>query len=643
MRLDERPLVGNARARAVHGRSSGGDVVVLGGAAATDLLESLEPFALARAVGRGEARSVPEALLGAADTASTAADRPLVLVSHDLRISPVALLDVLDAPRDVTSAAVVAGPLTDLRGEGADEVPGGFAPVRVDAVSRRIVSVGTVRHVVSDPTAHAAGILRVAAADRVHVAEVLRASGTSESAGEPGMQAFDLALLAVVRDAVVPVAAVPLAHATVERGHEQHAGAPGSPWQQRLRAASRGNDGVFSTHAIRPLSRRLTAYGLGRGWTPNVVTFVSLLLGLAACALTAVDTRWTWVLAAVLLQASLVVDCVDGEIARFTRRYSPLGGWLDAVSDRVKEFTMVAAVAWVAARRGDDLWWLAIAVLALLAVRHAEDFAYAMRHRALSARPVTSRPLDVPGDGGPHGARTDLPAAPTGRVRVVRDVKQVLHLPIAERYLVMSVGLLVFSPVFLLWALGIASAIAFAWTQLGRLGKALTGRDGFRADHADPTLPHLVDLAVVPRPTGRGRLAWQVPGVLLTLEAAALLLAAGGDPAAGAAAYAWLAAVCWHVYDNVYRLRETGRGTPHALVRATLGVEGRIVVLALIGGFTDRPAVPLLVGAVVLFLLYAGESARSWSAVIGSARSEASADAATGAVTERAAGQDGSS
>ncbi|MFC7594708.1 DUF5941 domain-containing protein [Terrabacter sp. GCM10028922] len=642
MRLDERPLVGDARARALHGGSAGGDLVVLGGHPATDLLESLEPFGLRRANDAGETPDVPSALLAAADTAGAPnASGPLVLVSHDVRISPVALLDVLDAPRDLTHAAVVDGRVRDLRGDEAEPAEGGLAPVRVDGAPRRVASVGTVRHVVSSPTAYAVGVLRVAGRDRAHVAGLLRAAAASESAREPGMQAFDLALLAIVRDATVRVSAVSLPHVTVERGHEQRPGATGSGWQQRLRAASRGNDGVFSTHAIRPLSRRLTAYGLGRGWSPNAVTFVSLLLGLAACGLAAVDARWTWVLAAVLLQASLVVDCVDGEIARFTRRYSALGGWLDAVSDRVKEFTMVAAVAWVSVRRGGDLWWLAIVVLALLAVRHAEDFAYAMRQHAGAKRPLTALPLDVPGDGGPSGARTTVPVAPAARARLVRDVKQVLHLPIAERYLVMSVGLLTFSPAFLLWALGVASAIALAWTQVGRLAKAVASRDGFRADRPDPTLEHLVDLAVVPRPTGRGRLAWQVPGVLIAVEAAALLLAAGGDPAAGAAAFAWLAAVCWHVYDNVYRLRETGRGAPLRLVRATLGVEGRVVLLAVIGGFTDRPAVPLLVGAVLLLIVYAAESARAWRAVLRPGPSVRRAG--TDAVTDDPTRQDGPS
>ncbi|GGN03996.1 hypothetical protein GCM10009721_34240 [Terrabacter tumescens] len=587
-------------------------MVVLGGVAGKDLLESLEPFALVVVHGAPSQATVSAQLVAAADVAAGSTDRPLVLVSHDLRISPVGLLDILDSPHDATSAAVVDGPFSRARHATSSGPAGGFTPVRVDDMSRRLVSTGSAHHVVSGPTTYAAGLLRVAAADRPRVARALRAAAASESARLSGMQTIDLALLAVVRDAVVPVVAVPLTHLTVARGTAQRPGAPGSAWQQRLRAASRGNDGVFSTHAIRPLSRRLTAYGLMHGWSPNVVTGVSLLLGLAACALVTVDTRWTWVAAALVLQMSLVVDCVDGEIARFTRRKSAVGGWLDAVSDRVKEFTMLAAVAWVSLRRGNDVWWLAIIVLALLAIRHAEDFAYTTRRRASAMDAPRQVPLDEPLDGGPPAASTVVPGPSSRRTRLVRDVKQVLHFPIAERYLVMSLALVAFSPELLLWALALASALALAWTQAGRLARALSGRDGFHAGRPDATLEHLVDLSVLPRPSGRRRLSWQVPGILIGLEAASLLLAAGSDPAAGAAAYAWLAAVCWHVYDNVYRLRETGHGTPRPVVRATLGVEGRIVVLALVGGFSDAPALPLLVGAVLVLAVHATDSLRAW-------------------------------
>ncbi|WP_404392505.1 CDP-alcohol phosphatidyltransferase family protein [Humibacillus xanthopallidus] len=558
-----------------------------------------------------------EVLAGAASIAASDLDSPLIVVAADLSLSPVALLDVLDAA-DATCAAVVEGGAVADRADAP-------AAVRVSEAGRLVVSVGAAGRLVTRPTGYAVGVLRVRASDRAALGEALAAATAASPATFCDADPFGVILLAAVR-AGLPVRAVTLAHQSLRRGGWQLAGAPGSPWQQRLRSASRGNDGVFSTLAIRPLSRRLTAYGLARDWSPNVVTAVSLALGLAACAAVATGLWWAWLLGAVLLQASLVVDCVDGEIARFTRRSNPLGGWLDAVSDRVKEFTMVAALAWVAARQGSDLWWLAVLVLTVLAVRHVEDHAYATRRRAqlVAAPGWPEHPMTGGlddgwlgdgrrGDGGPEGVPTAMPQPPGARARRLRAAKQVLHLPIAERYLIMSLGLLTMSPAVVLWALGIASVIAFTWTQTGRLLRALGGRDGFRADRPDRQLADLCDLAVLPRPSGPGRLAWQLPGLLLVLEAAALLLAAGADTTARAAAYAWLAVVCWHVYDNVYRLRETGRGSASWLRRAT-GLEVRVVVLALIGGGLSSPAPALLVGAGVLAVLYAAESVIGWRA-----------------------------
>jgi hypothetical protein len=251
-------------------------------------------------------------------------------------------------------------------------------------------------------------------------------------------------------------------------------------------------------------------------------------------------------------------------------------------------------------------------------MRHVEDHAYAMRRRAqlLGAPGWPEHPavdLDDVGDGGPDGAPTDVPPPPGARARRVRAAKQVLHLPIAERYLIMSLGLLTMNPAVVLWTLGIASVVAFTWTQTGRLLRAATRRDHFRPDRPDRHLADLCDLAVLPRPSGRARLAWQLPALMLAVETAALLLAAGADGTARAAAYAWLAAVCWHVYDNVYRLRETGHGAA-AWLRRVSGVEVRVVVLALIGGWATEPGPALLAGAGALAVLYTAESAVGWRA-----------------------------
>ena len=59
----------------------------------------------------------------------------------------------------------------------------------------------------------------------------------------------------------------------------------------------------------------------GRGWHPGVV-------GLAAALCFATGSWWGLLAGALLMQASLIIDCVDGEVARFTRTFSSLGAWL---------------------------------------------------------------------------------------------------------------------------------------------------------------------------------------------------------------------------------------------------------------------------------------------------------------------------
>ena len=43
-----------------------------------------------------------------------------------------------------------------------------------------------------------------------------------------------------------------------------------------------------------------------------------------------------YVAGAVLLQAAFTLDCVDGQLARYTRTFSKLGAWLDSIFDRAR-------------------------------------------------------------------------------------------------------------------------------------------------------------------------------------------------------------------------------------------------------------------------------------------------------------------
>jgi hypothetical protein len=679
VRLDEQPYVGNAAARAVHGHSAGGDLVLLGDVASDDLHESLAPFGL-RTAGPFGHSSAADWLSALASVADQPGHGPLFLVAADLTVSPVALLDLLDRPGDPTATVTVEA--ADVAGSET-----GPSRVRVQGEQRLVHSVGTSRHTVTDPTALAAGVLRLKGADRALAAQLWRAASGTASATDAAVAPFDLALLVLVRGGV-RVGVAPLGPFRFSRGGLHSDGVAGSAWQQRLRGASRGGDGFFSTHVIRPLSRRLTGFGLAHSWSPNVVTITSLGLGLVGAGLAAVDNRWTWVAAAVLLQVAIVVDCVDGEVARFTRRFSALGAWLDAVGDRVKEYALLAAVAWVAVRRGEDAWWLATLAMVLVTTRHLEDYAHHRRSVQSVAHLVPDAlPVDTVRDLGPDEARTHLPAPPSRREAAVFWTKKVLHMPIAERYLLLSLSLLTFNAQAVLWTLVVAVVVALVWTSGGRTVKAVLGRDRYRPgpDAASGHwghLDHQLDLGPLARGAGRvarlpevtaflgcalvagagalaatdvggwivvgmallgvlvtgaasrpplvHRLSWQLPAALWVAEAALLVGVAWNLPEGRRwVVFAYLAAVAWHRYDVVYRLRDTGAPSRPWVTLGTLGTDGRLVALALLWALGGPVGSVLPWAALALFVVYAVESALGWR---GWARGQRAAQPSSGEV-----------
>jgi phosphatidylglycerophosphate synthase len=651
--------VGNAAARVVHGWTRGAHVVVLGeptgrvvqALADLDLVPTSTP----------EGGPVAAQLAALAGVLPGAVDRPVVLVAGDLDIESPALLDLLDRP-GVRTAALVADPLA------LGSVDDAVTMARVGRDGRLLESVGTAAHRVGAPTHVLPGVVRIDGADREVAARLVR-DALAHVEPEWGDDTLGIVTLALARGGL-PVQASALGPFRWHRRGSLAAGAEGDAWRQRLRGASRGGDGFFSTYAVRPLSRRLTGVGLARGWSPNVVTVVSLLAGVAAAGLVATGWWWAWVVAAVVLLLALVVDCVDGEIARFTRRFSPLGAFLDAVGDRVKEYAVLAAVAAVAVREGSPGWPVALAAMAVVTVRHLEDYAY--EHRLGHGR--RSRPdllpIGVPDDSRSGSGRTTLPAAPTRRQQVVHWTKKVVHMPIAERYLLIALTLLTRRPMLVLWALVVAVAVAVLWTQGGRVVAVLVRRDhGWGVvprpatrDHLDEQLdlgplataagavvrtPFAVGLlgavlliVAVPwllwverpwaalavaavtavlvgtgwRPPVHHPLGWQAPAALWVAEVLVAGVLVHQQVGAGSAAgFAYLAAVAYHRYDVVYRLRDTGVAPPRWVVLGTLGTEGRVLVLVLLAAVAPGAVVPFLwVASVVLAVVFLAESVHGW-------------------------------
>ncbi|WP_258050231.1 DUF5941 domain-containing protein [Streptomyces finlayi] len=547
----------------------------------------------------------------------------------------VALVD----PRFVGHVHALRLGLTDPRFAAAT-VPGALTaqpearPALVRALNRTVAAVGAgspVGPVPADPEAE----------DRTvpgRLAVALETEGTPVQRPELGSLT-----------AAVPTG--PEARATAQR-----AVAAVDDEAVRLRNAVKAHDGFVTTFFISPYSRYIARWCARRGFTPNQVTTASLITALIAAGSAATGTRGGYVAAGVLLLLSFVLDCTDGQLARYSLQYSTMGAWLDATFDRAKEYAYYAGLALGAARGGDDVWVLALGAMVLQACRHIVDFSFnEANHDAVSNTSPTAALSD----------RLDS-------VGWTVWLRRMIVLPIGERWAMIAVLTAVTSPRIVFYALLVGCSLAACYTTAGRLLRSLT-RKAHRTDRAARALADLADsgplaravAAVIPRPPGgftaplvaltgaaaviaaalflpygswlsvaaaalyavlsgiavsrplKGALDWLVPPVFRAAEyVTVLVLAARSDvPHAVPAAFGLVSAVAYHHYDTVYRIRGGTGAPPQWLVRTIGGHEGRTVVVAVFAavlthtsGFTT--ALTALAVAVALVVLV--ESIRFW-------------------------------
>ncbi len=426
----------------------------------------------------------------------------------------------------------------------------------------------------------------------------------------------------------------------------------------RLRTAVKSRDGFFTTYCISPYSRHLARWCARRGLTPNQVTTASLLTALIAAGCAATGTRAGFVAAGLLLLFSFVLDCTDGQLARYSLQYSTLGAWLDATFDRAKEYAYYAGLALGAARGGDEVWALALGAMVLQTCRHVVDFSFNEANVDSTAATENTSPTAALSD------RLDS-------VGWTVWLRRVIVLPIGERWAMIAVLTAVTTPRITFYALLVGCAVAATYTTAGRVLRSLT-RKAQRTDRAAQALDDLADCgpldellrrvargvpgrgpaylalaagaAVVSAcwlaPYGswwpvlgaagyvllsalalgrplKGRMDWLVPPLFRAAEYCTVLVLAVRADVNGAlpAAFGLVAAVAYHHYDTVYRIRGNAGAPPHWLVRMIGGHEGRtllVTVLAALLAATDfKVALAALAATVALVVLV--ESISFWA------------------------------
>ncbi|MGI8458533.1 MAG: CDP-glycerol glycerophosphotransferase family protein, partial [Propionibacteriaceae bacterium] len=531
----------------------------------------------------------------------------LAVLTDDLVVSDTPLRNVLDDPRPVARALVGLDP----HPQRAVQMAGG-----------RVTAAASDHHRLAATGLGFLGLLSVPAAAAAEASTAwASAAHTVARHRWADIDPVQAALVALVR-ADVPVSAVPVAPYAgarsadllpeVEALDEDDLG-----WRQ----ASRGGDGVWSTFVLRPISRRLSRQAVRARITPNQITAFSLVLGLVAAALVASGDPLTIVLGALLLQVSLVVDCVDGEVARSTRSFTPFGAWADLASDRVKEYAALAAIA--VATTGTDLWPLALLGLALQLTRHMADYAFAdtllpsWRAPVVDERPFAA--TEPPPTAAARGDAVDRSGGgPRGR-GLGHWVRQAIHLQIGERWLVLSLGLIVgvvtgVGPDVALVAYVVLVALGLAWVLTGWTLRTLTHvrRVQPLPTEIATTIARLRDDGLLsPTPSGpRSPRSWVLPAAVTAFEGAVLLLATWWTttgPGPLAAAYGWLFVVAWHRYDIFYRGRAGRTPLPVWVARLAGGWAARSLVVVA-AGLAGGLAWVLPIGIGWLFLAVVPES-----------------------------------
>jgi phosphatidylglycerophosphate synthase len=114
----------------------------------------------------------------------------------------------------------------------------------------------------------------------------------------------------------------------------------------KFKAAQKQVDGWWATLFAGPSANLLLRSVHDKAFiTPNRVTVFSFLLGILASVCFVIHTAPFLILGALLVQFSFVVDCLDGQLARYRQQFSKFGAWLDRVSDRFKDFFYIFSLA----------------------------------------------------------------------------------------------------------------------------------------------------------------------------------------------------------------------------------------------------------------------------------------------------------
>lgn len=173
---------------------------------------------------------------------------------------------------------------------------------------------------------------------------------------------------------------------------------------------------------MRDLSPYLSVVFVRLGVPPNPITYLMMATGVLGGAVLALGGLWSAVLAVLLVQVYLLLDCSDGEVARFTGRTSVAGIFLDRIGHYLAEVALLIGLG-VRAQGGFDAggWVIAgmAAALGAALIKAETDNVVVARAKAGLPEKVTDAAL------APRSARLGMARKAAAALRFHRVILSV--------------------------------------------------------------------------------------------------------------------------------------------------------------------------------------------------------------------------
>jgi len=117
----------------------------------------------------------------------------------------------------------------------------------------------------------------------------------------------------------------------------------------RLWATKTKDDEWWSSFVTAPFAIVMNYWAVDVPWlTPNRITAASFLVAVVATLCILIGGHGFFILAAVLIHLSHMLDCMDGQMARFRHVSSPVGSYYDRLTDQVQVALWFGAAGYAA-------------------------------------------------------------------------------------------------------------------------------------------------------------------------------------------------------------------------------------------------------------------------------------------------------